>query len=99
MIGVLEGVLHGVLDIPYLVIGLLVQSLNGWILAIAVLARGLVAVLPGFPSIPTVPSGMSGALAWVVPMAPILVLFSSLVGIWVTWTAYKVALNWVKVHP
>jgi hypothetical protein len=94
---VLESVLHGVLDIPYLMVGLLVTALNGWIGAIGLLAAGLVAVLPGFPSVPTIPAGPAGAVAYFLPVGSVLAVFVVMLVAWATFMGLKIALNWGKV--
>jgi len=98
MLGGLEAILHGVLDIPFLVIGLLVQSLNGWIMAIGLLIKTVVAVLPSFPAIPTVPVAAAGAVAWVAPMGAIVGVFVVCVALYVTTMGVKIAMNWGKVR-
>lgn len=97
MFGILEDVLFGILDIPFLVIGLLVESLNGWIAAMGLLIQGLVWLLPGFPEIPVVSEKYAGAMAWVLPIAGVLAVFVVMLVTWGTYMGLKIALNWGKV--
>lgn len=96
MLGWLEDIWHGIMDLPYLIIGLLVEMLNGIIVAIAALATLLLSLLPGFPDPPEAPGGVMGALLWVVPIGPILAFFGLMVTAWVAFLAIKVGLRWVK---
>jgi len=98
MISLLESVFHGILDIPYLVVGLFVMALNGWIAAMGLLISGLVALLPGFPELPTIPSEVAHVVAWFVPLSPILAVFSLLLVTWASFMALKIGLNWAKVN-
>jgi hypothetical protein len=97
MLGALESILFGVLDIPFLVIGLLVESLNGWIEAMGLLIGGLVALLPSFPDVPTIPADAAAAAAWLLPVAGVLGVFVVMLGLWLTFMGLKIALNWGKV--
>ncbi len=96
MLGFLEEILHGVLDIPFLIIGGLVELVNGIITMIAALAKALLSLLPGFPAYPKAPSGVAGGFLWFVPLGPILAFFSLMVTCWLTFLGIKIALKWVK---
>lgn len=96
MLGWLEDIQHGILDLPFILIGLVVDLLNLIILAIAALAALLLALLPGFPEAPSAPGGVIGALLWVVPLGSILSFFGLMVTAWITFLAVKIGLRWVK---
>jgi uncharacterized membrane protein YdjX (TVP38/TMEM64 family) len=96
MLGWLEDIWHGILDLPYVLIGLLVDLLNAIIIAIAALATLLLSLLPGFPDPPEAPGGVMGALLWVVPLGPILSFFALMVTCWIAFLAIKIGLRWVK---
>lgn len=97
MIGVLQDILYGILDIPFLIVSLLVEAINGWIMILALFIEGLVALLPSFPELPTVPGGLAGSFAWVLPVAGVLAVFTVMLVTWVSFMAIKIALNWGKV--
>jgi len=92
----LEQIYHAILDWPYIVIGLLVELVNAFILAIAALAAAVLSLLPGFPDPPEAPGGVMGALLWVVPIGPILAFFGLMGSCWIAFRGLKVALRWVK---
>jgi len=96
MLGWLEDIWHAIKDLPYLIIGGLVEVVNAIVAAIAALASAILSLLPGFPDSPDTPGGVMGALLWVVPLAPILSFFSLMVTAWIGFLAIKVALKWVK---
>lgn len=97
MFGWLEDIWHAILDLPFIIVGLLVESINGWIMLIALLAEATLALLPGFPDPPSAPEGVIGALLWVVPLGSILSFFGLMVTAWIGFLGLKVALRWVKV--
>jgi hypothetical protein len=97
MLGFLEDIWHGILDLPFLIIGGLVEMINALIVAIAALAEFLLALLPSFPDPPSEPaSGIVGWLLWMVPLGTMLALFTVLVSLWVGFLGVKMALKWVK---
>jgi hypothetical protein len=97
MLGPLEDVLHGILDLPFVLINLLIDSVNATITAIAAIANALVSLLPGFPSAPTAPGGVVGALLWFFPLGTVLSFFALMVTAWVTFLGIRAALNWFRV--
>jgi hypothetical protein len=97
MLGFLEDIWHGILDLPFLIIGGLVELINALIIAIAALAEFLLSLLPAFPDPPSEPaSGIVGWLLWMVPLGTMLALFTLLVSLWIGFLGVKVALKWVK---
>jgi hypothetical protein len=96
MLSFLEKILHGILDLPYLVVNLLIEALNGWILILGTLLTTILALLPGFPEVPTLSSKVLGGVAWFLPIASMLAIFAAFVTAWVLWMAWSVALRWVK---
>jgi hypothetical protein len=98
MLGGLESLLNAVRDVPYLLAGLVVESINGWIGAIAFLGSALVAALPAFPAVPTVPEAPAAALSWLVPVGAVMAVFTVMLTLWLTFMGLKIALNWAKVR-
>lgn len=98
MFSLLEQIVHGVLDVPYLVAALGVESVNGWISAIAALGKVLAALLPSFPALPSVPAEVAGGVSWFLPMAELLVVLGVCVTCWVTWLGVQAALRWVRMR-
>jgi hypothetical protein len=96
MLGFLEQILHGVLDLPYLLVGLLVTAVNGWILALAAILTAILAILPGFPSISTLPTEVLAGVAWFLPVTPMIAVFATFVTAFIIWLGAQVALRWVK---
>jgi pheromone shutdown protein TraB len=96
MLSVLSDILHGVLDIPYLIVNLLIESFNGWILILSGLLAVVLAILPGFPEVPTLDGEVLSGVAWFLPIAPMLAIFATFVTAWVLWMGYSVILRWVK---
>lgn len=97
MLSLLESIWHGVLDIPYLVIALLVDALNGWILILAGIVSAALAVLPGFPEIPSLDSGVLAGVAWFLPIAAMLGIFAGFVSAFLIWLGVSAALRWGKM--
>lgn len=96
MIGLLESVLHGVLDIPYLAASLVIESLNGWMLLLGAVITAAMAVLPSFPEVPTLDGAVLGGVAWFLPIGPMLAIFATFVGAWVLWMGVSVGLRWAR---
>jgi hypothetical protein len=89
-------ILHGILDIPYLVVSLLVDAINGWILILASLLAAALAILPGFPEVPTLNGDVLSGVAWFLPIGPMLAIFASFVAAFVVFMGVMIALRWVK---
>ena len=98
MITLLTDILHGILDIPFLIVALLVEAINGWILIIALLIKTLVSLLPGFPELPEVPGEVFGVVNWFFPVSAVLAVFVTVMAVWLIYMGIKIALNWVKVY-
>ncbi len=96
MLGFLEHILHALLDLPYLVVSLLVESINGWIMLLAVIVGTILSVLPAFPSIPTLNSGVLSGVAWFLPVAAMVGVLGTFVAMFVLWLGYQVVLRWGK---
>jgi hypothetical protein len=96
MLELLSSILHGVLDIPYLIVALLVEAVNGWILILAALLSAALAVLPGFPEVPTLDGAVLAGVAWFLPIAAMLAIFAAFLAAWVLWMGVSVALRWAK---
>lgn len=98
MFGWLEDIWHAILDLPYVLVGLVVESINGWILILAGLLSLLLSVLPGFPSLPEI-AELPGIelLAYWMPIKEMLGVFSAFVVAWVIWMAYSLIAKRVGV--
>jgi hypothetical protein len=96
MLGWLSDIWHAIMDLPYLLVGLLIESVNGWILILAVLLKALFAVLPSFPDLPDISSEVLGGVAWFLPIGPMLGALSAFVAAFVIWLGVQVAMRWGK---
>lgn len=96
MLSFLEEILHGILDLPYLLVSLLVEAVNGWIMLLATILSGVLAVLPGFPEVPTLSAEVLSGVAWFLPIGAMLAVFATFVTAWVVWMGFSVVLRWVK---
>lgn len=96
MLSLLQDIGGALLDLPFLVINLLIESFNGWlgILNLGMLAA--LAVLPGFPEIPELPSEPLGMVSFYLPIPAMLAVLAALVTAFVTWLGVSVALRWAK---
>jgi hypothetical protein len=96
MLSVLEDIGRGVLDLPFLVINLLIESVNGWlgILNLGMLAA--LAVLPGFPEVPELPSEPLGMVSFYLPIPAMLAILTAFVTAFVTWLGVSAALRWAR---
>lgn len=96
MLTFLGEILHGILDLPYLLAGLLVESINGWIMLLGLLLSAALAILPGFPEVPTLNGDVLSGVAWFLPIGPMLAIFATLLTAWVLWMSVMVILRWAK---
>ena len=96
MLSWLQDIWNAVKDVPFLILGGIVEIINAFIVAIAALAKFVIGLLPSFPPTPDAPEGVIGWLLWIVPLAPIIAIFSLMVICWINFLAIKVVLNWVK---
>jgi hypothetical protein len=96
MLSWLEDIWHAVADLPYLLVNLLIEAINGWILILSAAASAALALLPGFPEVPTLDGDVLAGVAWFLPIAPMLAIFTTFVAAWVIWLAVSIALRWAK---
>lgn len=96
MLDFLSDILHAILDLPYLIVNLLIESLNGWIMILSLALSAAMAVLPGFPEVPTLNGDVISGVAWFLPIGPMLAIFSTFVAAWVLWMSVSVILRWAK---
>lgn len=96
MLGVLQDIWHGILDVPFLIVDLLIEAVNGWILIIAAMLAALFAILPSFPEIPELDGDVLAGVAWFLPIGPMLAVFGTFVSAFVIWLGVQVALRWGK---
>lgn len=96
MIDLLGDIWHGILSLPYVLIGLLITSINGWILILAGIFAAAMALLPGFPSVPTLDGDVISGVAWFLPIGAMLAIFATFVSAFIIWLAVQIGLRWVK---
>lgn len=97
MLTFLEEILHGILSLPYVLDGLLVELINALILAIVALANALLSLLPGFPEPPGAPAGgIVGGILYFFPIVSIVSILTTFVTAWIVFLGVRVALRWVK---
>jgi hypothetical protein len=96
MLSFLESILHGILDLPYLLVNLLITSLNGWLALLGTLAAAALALLPGFPSAPTISSEIAAIVAWLIPVPEIAAIFATFLAAWLVWLIAAPAIRWAK---
>jgi hypothetical protein len=96
MLTVLGDIFHALLDLPYLVVGLLIESINGWILILGALLSAALAILPGFPSVPTLDGDVLSGVAWFLPIGAMLAIFATFLAAFVVFMGVTIALRWVK---
>jgi len=93
MLGWLEDIWQGIVEIPYLVINLLVGVINALLIAIYAAAEALFSILPEFPDTPSAPEGVIGAFLWVFPLASLLAVLTTMGALWLTWLGIRFALT------
>jgi len=98
MLTFLEEILHGILDIPYLIINLLIMSIDGLILLISYFILAVISLLPGLPSRPEVPEEVLRGVAWFFPLGLLFPAIAGLIASYILYLAIKVTLNWAKVN-
>lgn len=96
MLSFLSDILNGILDLPFLLVDLLIESINGWIMLLSLALAAAVAILPGFPEVPTLDGDVISGVAWFLPIAPMLAIFTTFVVAWVVWMGVSVILRWAK---
>jgi hypothetical protein len=96
MLSFLSDILNGILDLPFLLVDLLIESINGWIMLLSLALAAAVAILPGFPEVPTLDGDVISGVAWFLPIAPMLAIFTTFVLAWVVWMGVSVILRWAK---
>lgn len=93
MIGGLEALWHGLLEVPYLIDSLLVGTLNGAIVALAALASAALSLLPGFPEVNALPSGVLEGMLWLFPFTQLAAVVTALIAAYVTYLGVKAILS------
>jgi hypothetical protein len=96
VLNILGEILHGILDLPYLLVGLVVESINGWIMLLALLMNAALSILPGFPEVPTLNGDVLAGVAWFLPIGAMLAIFATFVTAWILWMGVTVILRWAK---
>lgn len=96
MLSFLGDILGAILDLPFLLVDLLIESINGWIMILSLALSAALSVLPGFPEVPTLDGDVISGVAWFLPIGPMLAIFSTFVVAWVLWMSVSVILRWAK---
>jgi hypothetical protein len=96
MLGFLGEIVEGILNLPFVLVGLLIEAINGWIMILALAIQAILAVLPAFPKAPTLGGSVLSGVAWFLPIGAMLGVFATFVTAWVLWMAYSVILRWAK---
>lgn len=97
MLTALGDILNGILELPYLLVILLVEAVNGWILILAGFLAMILSILPGFPPLPTLNGDVVSGVAWFLPLGPMIAIFATFVTAWVIWMGISVIARWVKM--
>jgi hypothetical protein len=92
----LSDIWHAIMDLPYLLVGLLIESINGWILILATVLAALFSVLPSFPQLPDLSSQVLGGVAWFLPVSEMVGAITAFVAAFIVWLGIQVAARWGK---
>lgn len=96
MLGWLSDIWHAIMDLPYLLVALLIEAINGWILILAALLAALFAVLPAFPQLPEISAEVLGGVAWFLPIPEMIGVVTAFVVAFTIWLGVQVAARWGK---
>jgi len=97
MIELLTSIWHGIESIPYWIIDGIIQVVNMFIAAFALLASGIFALLPSMPTRPTLPEdGVVGFINWIFPAEAFIANAVIGIGLLVFFMAVRLALQWAK---
>jgi hypothetical protein len=72
---------------------------NGIITALAVVVSGLLALLPGMPTLPAVPAWLTDGFSYASYFFPVTYAFDlmgSMVVLWLAWFGVAIALRWAR---
>lgn len=97
MFSVFEDVLHGILDLPFILVNLVIDSINGWIALVAAIGDGIIALLPSFPELPEVAGEWIGFVAYFMPIPEMVGVFGVFLGAWAVWWGYIIIMRKVGV--
>lgn len=97
----LHAILCAIQHVAYALLGLVVGGVNAFIVGLAAIITGLLALLPewgdlGLPSAPAEIGTVSGWVAWVIPVGTIIDIVVFLGLVWLAWQAVAILLRWVK---
>jgi hypothetical protein len=96
MLSWLSDIWHAIMDLPYVVVALLIEAVNGWILILAALLAALFAVLPSFPDPPELTPEVLGGVAWFLPVAAMIGVLSAYIAAFIVWLGVQVLARWGK---
>lgn len=90
MFGFLGEIISAITDLPYLLLNLVITSINGWIELLGVLLKAMIEALPGFPAKPELSGVGIEWLTWFMPLGAMVGVFSAMLASWLVWMAYTV---------
>lgn len=103
MLGGVVNALHAVWcaisAVPFWIVSLLVVSVNGLILLVALAVAGVLALLPVWnaPSVPAFANELVQALNAVIAVPVLAVMLGATYGLYVAYVAISIVLRWFKV--
>ena len=97
MIALLGLVVDAAEAIPFVLAGLLVDAINGWLLLIGAAAVAAIALLPSFPELPELPGEWGAAVTYFLPLSTMVAILTGFIVAWVAWWAISALLRWAKV--
>lgn len=90
MLSFLGQIVSVLTELPYLLLNLVITSINGWIALLGVLLKAMLAVLPGFPAKPHLTGVGIEWLSWFMPLEAMVGVFASMLAGWLVWMAYTI---------
>jgi hypothetical protein len=90
MFGFLGEIVSGITNLPYLLLNLVITSINGWIELLGALLKLVMAALPGFPERPHLTGVGIEWLSWFMPLTAMVGVFTVMLASWLIWMAYTV---------
>lgn len=95
----LQSILCAIENIGFVLLDLVVDGVNAFIVALAALIGTALSAMPGMPDLPAVPdqvTEVAGWVAWVFPVGTLIDILAFSVTAWVAWQAVVLLLRWAK---